>query len=180
MENTKPRRPVLFHDIDGVLFGKYGGAYQLRPQVNDWLQWAHERFEVLWLTSWSAVKTKALLELTYNAPLLTGFQHANWTNFADKVTWLLEATPKLERRDWFWIDDEVPDEPESLRGLSPARCIKVCPTGQDALLDIRMMLANRLMAISLSEGIRTGQPKVLPRLLTNVSREADNLGNPRG
>jgi hypothetical protein len=34
---TKPehskRKPILFHDIDGVLFGEYDGEFQLRPGV---------------------------------------------------------------------------------------------------------------------------------------------------
>jgi hypothetical protein len=35
-------KPILFHDIDGVLFGgEYEGAFQLRPAVK-MLKWAHE------------------------------------------------------------------------------------------------------------------------------------------
>jgi hypothetical protein len=100
-------KPVLFHDIDGVLFGDYDGGFQLRPGVNAWLEWAFEYFEVIWLTSWEQEKIKALLTVTYNAHLLHQFHHANWTNFADKAVWLAEAMTRLGQRDVFWIDDEA-------------------------------------------------------------------------
>ena len=45
-------KPILFHDIDGVLFGEYEGEFQLRPGVKTWLKWVNEHFEVVWLTSW--------------------------------------------------------------------------------------------------------------------------------
>lgn len=40
-------KPILFHDIDGLLFGEYDGEFQLRPGVKTWLKWAHEHFEVV-------------------------------------------------------------------------------------------------------------------------------------
>ena len=36
--------PILFHDIDGILFGNYAGEFQLRPGVKSWLAWAYEHF----------------------------------------------------------------------------------------------------------------------------------------
>ena len=57
--------PILFHDIDGVLFGEYAGEFQLRPGVKSWLAWAHEHFQVIWLTSWESDKIKALLHVLY-------------------------------------------------------------------------------------------------------------------
>lgn len=62
--------PTLFHDIDGVLFGDYAGEFQLRPGVNSWLAWAHEHFEVIWLTSWESEKIKTLLSVLYCGKLL--------------------------------------------------------------------------------------------------------------
>lgn len=100
-------KPILFHDIDGVLFGEYDGGFQLRPGVNTWLEWAFEHFEVIWLTSWDQEKIKALLTVTYNANLLHQFHHANWTNYVDKTVWLVEALARLGQRDVFWIDDEA-------------------------------------------------------------------------
>lgn len=136
-------KPVLFHDIDGVLFGHYDGAFQMRPGVSTWLEWAYEHFEIVWLTSWPAEKTRALLEVTYNGHLLNRgtFQHANWTCYADKLTWLIEAVQKLKGRDWFWIDDEVP---EDLRGLPTFRCMKVNPQGDRELSEVQGELGSRL------------------------------------
>lgn len=57
--------PILFHDIDGVLFGDYAGEFQLRPGVKTWLTWAHGHFEVIWLTSWDSEKIKTLLHVLY-------------------------------------------------------------------------------------------------------------------
>ena len=62
-------KPILFHDIDGVLFGDYDGGFQLRPGVNTWLEWAFEHFEVAWSTSWDPEKIEAPLTVTYNAHL---------------------------------------------------------------------------------------------------------------
>jgi predicted phosphatase len=100
-------KPILFHDIDGVLFGEYDGAFQLRPAVNTWLEWAFEHFEVIWLTSWDQEKVKALLTVTYNGNLLHQFHYAEWTNYADKTVWLAEALQRLGERDVYWIDDEA-------------------------------------------------------------------------
>ena len=47
------RKPRLYHDIDGVLFGEYTmfpGArpvYQLSPGTRDWFRWALKRFELV-------------------------------------------------------------------------------------------------------------------------------------
>ena len=32
------RKPILFHDIDGVLFGEYNDEFQLYPGVKTWLE----------------------------------------------------------------------------------------------------------------------------------------------
>jgi hypothetical protein len=54
-------KPILFHDIDGMLYGYYAGMFQLRPRVKTWLEWASARFEILWVTTWDEKKIKALL-----------------------------------------------------------------------------------------------------------------------
>ena len=59
-------KPILFHDIDGVLFGEYDGEFQLRPGVKTWLRWAHEHFQVVFLTSWSPEKIRTLLSVIYS------------------------------------------------------------------------------------------------------------------
>lgn len=143
--------PILFHDIDGVLFGDYGGEFQLRPGVNSWLAWAHEHFEVIWLTSWESEKIKTLLRVLYcerfrNHPELPPFRHANWTNCENKVVWLEQAVQKLKDREWFWIDDEIEHLVPAIQqaGLSLERCIQANPQGQDELRSIQSTLAARL------------------------------------
>ena len=101
--------PILFHDIDGVLFGEYDGEFQLRPGVKTWLKWAHEHFEVVWLTSWSPEKIRTLLRVVYCEKFLKDFpdppvQCADWSTFTSKVDWLSQAIPKLQGRQWYWID----------------------------------------------------------------------------
>ncbi|TKB62952.1 MAG: hypothetical protein E8D48_06535 [Nitrospira sp.] len=93
--------PILFHDIDGVLFGDYAGEFQLRPGVKSWLEWAHTHFEVIWLTSWESDKIKRLLNVLYcekfrGFPDTPPFHYANWTNCENKVIWLHQAMQKLK------------------------------------------------------------------------------------
>jgi hypothetical protein len=100
-------KPVLFHDIDGVLFGDYGGHFQLRPNVKTWLTWAHQNFRVVWLTSWDREDVEQLLGLLYLREFLP-VHHANWSNYESKALWLKMAREKInEDRAVFWIDDEA-------------------------------------------------------------------------
>ena len=143
--------PILFHDIDGVLFGDYAGEFQLRPGVNSWLAWAHQHFEVIWLTSWESEKIKTLLSVLYcgkfgSNPETRPFHHANWTNCENKVVWIQQAVQKLKGREWFWIDDEIEMLGPAIEkaGLPLERCIRSNPLGQDELLIIQSTLAGRL------------------------------------
>ena len=151
--------PILFHDIDGVLFGDYAGEFQLRPGVKSWLTWAHEHFEVIWLTSWDSDKIKTLLHVLYcerfrSHPDIPPFRQANCMNSENKVVWLEQGVHKLHGREWFWIDDEItPLMPAIQRvGLPLARCIQSNPLGQDELLVIQTTLADRLESIRTSLG----------------------------
>jgi hypothetical protein len=36
-------KPILYHDIDGVLFGDYAGEFQLLPGLKTWLNQMGER-----------------------------------------------------------------------------------------------------------------------------------------
>jgi len=156
--------PILFHDIDGVLFGDYAGEFQLRPGVKSWLVWAHKHFEVIWLTSWESDKIKTLLSVLYcekfrSLPDIPPFRHANWTNCENKVVWLQQAVQKLKDREWFWIDDEIETLVPAIQqaGIPLDRCIPSNPQGHDELRIIQATLASRL-----------------DRLETNSSPTADN------
>lgn len=137
-------KPILFHDIDGVLFGEYDGEFQLRPGVKTWLKWAHEHFEVVWLTTWAPEKIKTLLSVLYCEKFIKHlptqpFQCVNWTNYSSKVVWLSQAMPKLDGREWYWIDDDVRNyatEIEELK-LPKERCIQVLENGAGALEELR-------------------------------------------
>ncbi len=143
--------PILFHDIDGVLFGEYAGEFQLRPGVKSWLTWAHEHFEVIWLTSWESDKIKTLLSVLdcdkfRSLPEIPPFRHANWTNCENKVIWLQQAVQKLKDREWFWIDDEIQKLMPAIEqaGITLDRCIQSNPEGQDELLVLQSTLTERL------------------------------------
>lgn len=151
--------PILFHDIDGVLFGDYTGEFQLRPGVNSWLAWAHQHFEVIWLTSWESEKIKTLLSVLYcgkycSIPEARPFHHANWTNCENKVVWIQQAMHKLNGREWYWIDDEIEMLAPAIEkaGLPLERCIRSNPLGQDELLIIQSTLAGRLESFRRSTG----------------------------
>ena len=155
--------PILFHDIDGVLFGDYAGEFQLRPGVKSWLAWAHEHFEVIWLTSWESDKIKTLLSVLYcerfrSHPDIPPFRHANWTNCENKVVWLEQAVQKLKGREWFWIEDEIETLAPAIQraGLSLDRCIQSNPLGRDELLVLQTTLADRLEGIRVSTGGAAG------------------------
>ena len=126
----KTMRPVLFHDVDGVLFGDYGASYQLRPGVNDWLTWVHQNFEVIWLTAWDKESVTQLLEATYNSVHAKRLMYADWMNYCDKETWLRGALERSGDRTLVWIDDEATE----VEGI---HCIKVNAWGSDALVDLQ-------------------------------------------
>jgi hypothetical protein len=143
--------PILFHDIDGVLFGDYAGEFQIRPGVKSWLTWAHEHFEVIWLTSWESDKVKTLLsvlscEKFRSLPDSPPFHFANWSNCENKVVWLHQAVQKLKDREWFWIDDEIETLTPAIQqaGIPLDRCIQANPLGQDELVVLQATLTDRL------------------------------------
>lgn len=145
--------PRLYHDIDGVLFGEYTtfpGArtvFQLRPGTRDWLQWVLPRFELVWLTTWSAEDLRGLLTHLYLSHVWTRSRYLPWQT---DLT-LGEPPTKLAalQRDlhgfsgpWCWIDDF----PEGLPNLDPWRqgCVRVSASGRDALLLLPDRLRRRL------------------------------------
>ena len=143
-------KPTLFHDIDGVLFGHYGpnDAFQLRPGVGDWLRWAHEHFDVVWLTVWKEPEIRQLLTMvwprtstytTLRPP--TQVRVADWKRYGSKEAWLLaEVEGKIA--EWYWIDDMIP---EGLSGISHTRCLAVNSKGEHTLLGTRAFLESLLL-----------------------------------
>ena len=132
-------KPILYHDIDGVLFGEYAGEFQLRPGTKTWIKWAREHFDIVFLTMWKHEEIDTLLAVltvekymkSLQAP---GFHSANWQKYENKELWVADAVAKTGERDWLWIDDEVPNvERLEHLGLDPNRCFKVNSKGANEL-----------------------------------------------
>ena len=142
------QKPILFHDIDGVLYGDYDEHYQLRPGVKTWLDWAHRNFDVVWLTTWEPIQVKTLLFVLYhekldkNLSVTPPIRTVDWKGYAEKELWLAEmVTTKLAGREWFWVDDYIP--PVSILTtlhLDPARCLRVPYHGAHELKALREVL----------------------------------------
>jgi hypothetical protein len=137
-------KPILFHDIDGVLFGKYAGYFQLRPGVKNWMTWAHEHFNLVWFTAWGEEKVKDLCHVLYLREL--PFKFADWQGFAEKELWLSSKHSTLSQTEWFWIDDNIP-QIEKLQelGVNPERCLRVNPEGLHELEALRERLEALLL-----------------------------------
>jgi hypothetical protein len=76
-------KPILYHDIDGVLFGDYAGEFQLRPGLKTWLKWVNEHFEVVFLTMWRHEEIDTLLSILTVEKFMKSlpaprFRSANW------------------------------------------------------------------------------------------------------
>ncbi|MBX3331169.1 MAG: hypothetical protein KF722_12245 [Nitrospira sp.] len=138
------KKPILLHDIDGVLFGQYDGTFQLRPCVKTWLNWAHEHFQVIWFTTWRPENIRQLLTSLYMAPSRTGhpFLCADWYNWATKEAWL-EMAAKKTNFDYYWIDDNIPTVLPD--GVEQQRCIRVDPTGEHELKSVQKILESTVL-----------------------------------
>lgn len=149
-------KPILYSDIDGVLFADYSGHFQLRPDIKGWLAFAHEHFEVRWLSTWTRDEIRTLLSILYAEKYLNtleapAFQVADWYSFSDKELWLAKVVPTLKDREWIWIDDNIPSSDRlAALGLDAERCVSVDPKGAGELdiLKLRLLavLSQRVVA----------------------------------
>jgi hypothetical protein len=135
-------KPTLFHDIDGVLYGVYDEEFQLRPGVKPWLKWAHENFEVVWLTTWEPEKIKTLLSVIfaekYLKPLpVMPVDCADWKLCVSKAAWLQQMVSQRPELEWYWIDDDMSAKELENNQLPKARCIQVLAKGAGALEQVR-------------------------------------------
>jgi hypothetical protein len=112
--------------------------------VKAWLKWAHEHFEIVWLTSWSSEKIGALLNVVYSEKFLKSapappVRCADWSACSSKVEWLSQAIPKLQDREWYWIDDEVSTYKKEIKKLNlpEERYIQVSAKGAGVLEELR-------------------------------------------
>ena len=143
-------KPILYHDIDGVLFGDYAGEFQLRPGLKTWLKWVNEHFEVVFLTMWRHEEIDTLLSILTVEKFMKSlptprFRSANWQQYENKELWVADAVAKTGQREWLWIDDAMPPK-ERLEylALDPRRCVKVNPKGANELVTLQGTLLQLL------------------------------------
>jgi len=145
----KPReKPVLYIDVDGVLFAHYGDpfAFQLRPGVGSFLTWAIRNFRCRFLTCWSEDQVWKLLHSIYLGGYVPQgqpgptFEYANWKPTGQK-------SGVVKRHEtFFWIEDGVSREDEALlKSWGKWNCyIPVNPSGEDGLAEAKKALERRL------------------------------------
>ena len=101
-------RPILYHDIDGVLFGEYGPrkVHQLRPGVNDWFHWVLARYHLVFLTSWSDHELTLLFHSLYLDHVNEQSRVLPWNTVGLSKWEALQQDQALRPHPFFWIDDE--------------------------------------------------------------------------
>lgn len=140
-------KPLLFIDVDGVLFATYEGCFQLRPSVNSFLKWCTEHFECAWLTCWAHEPLKALFGHTYGDRYADKIKYCSWQPYDHNKA--KGAIAYAAGRPFLWIEDGVPeDEREILNqhGLLD-NYIFVMPDGKNELVQVQQTLNKRRKAI---------------------------------
>lgn len=132
------KKPVLYIDVDGVLFGEYCDNFQLRPNVMGFLQWCIEHFDCRWLTCWSHDQLESLFHRIYADKVFKAIKYVRWSRhgFNDKTVGI------DFNADWYWIDDDL--FPEEQMVLTYHRCldrhIRVNPNGEYELQVVQAKL----------------------------------------
>lgn len=152
-----PRRPSpnkidLYIDVDGVLFGLYGGCFQLRPNVKGFLNWCTNHFNCYWLTYWPADRVEDMLRLIYCSDLAVFIPHTRWMERAHHKAGAINYS-----RPFYWIDDDPNDEEMQILSEHGAkhRFIAVNPKGRDGLWVVQRRL-NRILELE-GEKANAGQ-----------------------
>lgn len=149
------KKPILFHDIDGVLYAEYDGEFQLRPNTKSWLKWVHQNFNVVWFSTWTEEDIQLLLAFLFKEQYLRKILPpsnrilvAPWLGFKEKEGWLSAETrgSLADVVEWYWIDDQVPPASQlKALGLDPEHCIQVNPKGSNELEHLKELLESRLL-----------------------------------
>lgn len=140
MDTLKPSKPRLYLDIDGVIYGWYGGQWQVRPYTATLIQWAKEHFDVKWL-SFNG-RAQMIGKVCYVDPLpCTNMDPEIGIGSWEKLRGI-EADGGLDG-DWFIIED-TPPTLEAWEILNEKRMlhkwILIPETGADTLLDVKLIL----------------------------------------
>ena len=152
------RKPRLYHDIDGVLFGEYTmfpGArpvYQLRPGTRDWFRWALKRFELVWLTTWRPDDLKGLLSTRTGLYLEHVWEQSRYLEFQTDLNLPVQTKVEARKRDvqnydglWLWIDDFPEGIPMEFPKTS---LVAVQPFGAMALMELTTRLPARVKRLA--------------------------------
>lgn len=147
--STKPK-PRLYLDIDGVIYGWYGGQWQVRPYTATLIQWAKKHFDVKWL-SFNG-RHEIITQVCYVDPLpKTDMSHDdNDPESALKSKW--EKIRGITNDgglagDWLIIEDTPPTlegYEELKKHNSLHKWILVPETGSDVLLEVKRVLEEYL------------------------------------
>lgn len=137
-------KPVLFIDVDGVLFGIYEGYFQLRPNVIGFLDWCVHHFDCYWLTCWDFERLKKLMNILQGLRLADQIDYCHWPQYEhNKARGALAYAPW---REFYWIEDGLPED--EIKVLESAgkleRYIYVHPEGRDELERIKGILEEKL------------------------------------
>ncbi|MHB8674658.1 MAG: hypothetical protein ACYDAK_13405 [Candidatus Limnocylindrales bacterium] len=142
-------KPILYHDIYGVLFGEYGPrhSHQLRPGVADWFHWVLARYQLVFLTSWTQDDVFTLLNSLYLHDVISVCRYVPWMSVGLPTKW--DAIKQQQHRHphpYFWIDDDLsvfPPLNEQRAHYNRLPFIRVNPTGERQLEDLMQRLNTR-------------------------------------
>lgn len=146
VSETKPR---LYLDIDGVIYGWYGGQWQVRPFTSTLINWAKKHFDVKWL-SFNG-RNEIIGQVLYSELPKTDMSHDDTDpDSALKSKW--EKVRGITNDggldgDWLIIEDTPPtlEGYEELKKYNSLhKWILVPETGSDVLLEVKRILEEYL------------------------------------
>ncbi len=136
-------KPILYLDVDGVLFAYYDGYSQLRPGVVSFLRWClGVGLEVHWLTCWPRERLAGLFQHLHAAFVFEQTLYQKWGDGENQ--W---KTSGLDlSREFFWIEDGIsPEEYAWLEHNGCADCYyDIRAYGEKALIGARIWLKKQL------------------------------------
>lgn len=138
---TRPvLKPDLYVDVDGVLFGLYNGAWQLRPDVVPFLRWCIGAFNCYWLTAWPKARLDVLFSCLM-APDLRSIQEVKRTTGKDG-----KAGDINYCHNFYWIEDAILDDERQCleRHQVMDRYIPVNHEGRDELDRVWVILREKV------------------------------------
>jgi len=139
LTTSKDSKPRLYLDIDGVIYGWYGGQWQIRPYTATLIAWADKHFDVKW-NSFN-MRDEMIGKVLYTEIPRTDMGPDVGIGSWEKLRGI-EGDGGLEG-DWFIIED-TPPTLEAWEVLNEKnmlhKWILVPETGADVLLDVKTIL----------------------------------------